>query len=386
MDTSLVRAEIDLKAIAHNVGELRRITHPDARMMAVVKANAYGHGAVEVARCALQNGAQRLGVARIDEAIQLREAGIKAPILIFGYTLPEMAPELLEYNLTQTVYTPAFARALSRTAVSLGGKIKIHLKVDTGMGRLGLLSQNFKPHHSGEIINTKAVDASVAIAGLKGLELEGIFTHFATADSADKRYAEKQLDLFLNFLSRMRESGLNPAVRHAANSAALIDMPQSHLDMVRPGIAIYGLYPSPEVNKKRVSLRPAMALRARVIHIKKVPAGFNISYGITYKTKQATTIATVPVGYADGLNRLLSSRGQMLIHGKRAPIVGRVCMDFTMLDVGGIDNVRVGDEAVIFGPQGNDSLTVDEMASSLNTINYEIVSTITARVPRVYLG
>ena len=278
------------------------------------------------------------------------------------------------------------ARALSRTAVSLGGKIKIHLKVDTGMGRLGLLSQNFKPHHSGEIINTKAVDASVAIAGLKGLELEGIFTHFATADSADKRYAKKQLDLFLNFLSRMRESGLNPAVRHAANSAALIDMPQSHLDMVRPGIAIYGLYPSPEVNKKRVSLRPAMALRARVIHIKKVPAGFNISYGITYKTKQATTIATVPVGYADGLNRLLSSRGQMLIHGKRAPIVGRVCMDFTMLDVGGIDNVRVGDEAVIFGPQGNDSLTVDEMASSLNTINYEIVSTITARVPRVYLG
>jgi alanine racemase len=386
LDTSLVRAEIDLKAIAHNVGELRRITHPDALMMAVVKANAYGHGAVEVARCALQNGAQRLGVARIDEAIQLREAGIKAPILIFGYTLPEMAPELLEYNLTQTVYTPAFARALSRTAVSLGGKIKIHLKVDTGMGRLGLLSQNFKPHHSGEIINTKAVDASVAIAGLKGLELEGIFTHFATADSADKRYAKKQLDLFLNFLSRMRESGLNPAVRHAANSAALIDMPQSHLDMVRPGIAIYGLYPSPEVNKKRVSLRPAMALRARVIHIKKVPAGFNISYGITYKTKQATTIATVPVGYADGLNRLLSSRGQMLIHGKRAPIVGRACMDFTMLDVGGIDNVRVGDEAVIFGPQGNDSLTVDEMASSLNTINYEIVSTITARVPRVFLG
>lgn len=386
MDTSLVRAEIDLKAIAHNVGELRRITHPDALMMAVVKANAYGHGAVEVARCALQNGAQRLGVARIDEAIQLREAGIKAPILIFGYTLPEMAPELLEYNLTQTVYTFAFARALSRTAVSLGGKIKIHLKVDTGMGRLGLLSQNFKPHHSGEIINTKAVDASVAIAGLKGLKLEGIFTHFATADSADKRYAKKQLDLFLDFLSRMRECGVNPAVRHAANSAALINMPQSHLDMVRPGIAIYGLYPSPEVNKKRVSLKPAMALRARVIHIKKVPAGFNISYGITYKTKQATTIATVPVGYADGLNRLLSSRGQMLIHGKRAPIVGRVCMDFTMLDVGGIDSVRVGDEAVIFGPQGNDSITVDEMASSLNTINYEIVSTITARVPRVYLG
>ena len=386
LDTSLVRAEIDLKAIAHNVGELRRITRPHAQLMAVVKANAYGHGAVPVARCALQNGAERLGVARIDEAIQLREAGIHAPILIFGYTLPELAPELLKYNLTQTVYTAAFARALSRTAVSLGENLKIHLKVDTGMGRLGLLSQNFKSHHSGQIINSKAVDEALAIAGLNGLELEGVFTHFATADSGDKRYAESQLDLFLNFLSRMRRSGLSPAVCHAANSAALIDMPRSHLDLVRPGIAIYGLYPSAEVNQKRVSLRPAMALRAKVIHLKKVPAGFNISYGITYKTQQPTTIATVSVGYADGLNRLLSSRGHMLLHGKRAPIVGRVCMDFTMLDVGGIRNVRVGDEAVVFGQQGNAAITVDEMAASLNTINYEIVSTITARVPRVHMG
>ena len=386
MDTSLVRAEINLKAIAHNVGELRRITHPDAQLMAVVKADGYGHGAVKVARCALENGAERLGVARIDEAIQLREAGIKAPILIFGYTLTQLTPELLEYNLTQTVYTPAFARDLSRTAVSLGKKIKIHLKVDTGMGRLGLLPQNFNSHHSGEIINTNAVDEALAIAGLNGLELEGLFTHFATADSADKRYAENQLDLFLNFLSRMRKSGLNPAVKHAANSAALIDMPQSHLDMVRPGIAIYGLYPSAEVNNKRVFLKPAMALKTRVIHLKKVPAGFNISYGITYKTQKPTTIATVPVGYADGLNRLLSSRGLMLVHGKRVPIVGRVCMDLTMLDVGGIDNIQMGDEVVVFGQQDNESLTVDEMASSLNTINYEIVSTITARVPRVYLN
>jgi alanine racemase len=386
LDNSLVRAEIDLKAIAHNVRELRRITHPDARLMGVVKANGYGHGAIEVARCALQNGAERLGVARIDEGIQLRAAGIKAPILIFGYTLPERIPEILEYDLTQTAYTPAFARALSRTAVSVGKKIRIHLKIDTGMGRLGLLSKNFKSHYSDEMINTTAVDETLAIAGLNGLELEGIFTHFATADSADKSYAENQLDLFLNYLSRVRKAGLDPEVKHAANSAALIDMPQSHLDMVRPGIAIYGLYPSAEVNKKRVSLRPAMALKTKVIHLKKVPAGFNISYGITYKTPKPTTIATVPIGYADGLNRLLSSRGQMLVHGKRVPIVGRVCMDLTMLDVGSIDNVQVGDEAVIFGRQGSESLTVDEMASSLNTINYEIVTTITARVPRVYLN
>ncbi|MEJ2098758.1 MAG: alanine racemase [Desulfobacterales bacterium] len=385
MDTSLVRAEIDLKAIAHNVRELRRITHPDARLMGVVKANGYGHGAIEVARCALQNGAERLGVARIDEGIELREAGIKAPILIFGHTLPELAPELLEYDLTQTVYTPDFARALSRSAVSIDKKITIHLKVDSGMGRLGLLLQNFKSHYSNQMINTAAVDETLAIAGLKGLELEGIFTHFATADSEDKRYAENQLDLFLNYLNRVRKAGLNPAVKHAANSAALIDMPQAHLDMVRPGIAIYGLYPSDKVNKRRVSLRRAMTLRTKVIQLKKVPAGFNISYGMTYKTPKPTTIATVSIGYADGLNRLLSSQGQMLVHGKRVPIVGRICMDLTMLDVGSIENVQVGDEAVVFGKQGNKWLTVDEMASSLNTISYEIVSTITARVPRAYL-
>lgn len=385
LDTSLVRAEIDLKAIAHNVRELRRVTHPDARLMGVVKANGYGHGAVEIARCALKNGAERIGVARIDEGIQLREAGIKAPILIFGYTLPERTPELLEFDLMPTVYSAAFARALSRTAVALGKKIKFHLKVDTGMGRLGLLSQNFKSQHPAKRINTAAVDETVAIAGLNGIELEGLFTHFATADSADKRYAENQLDLFLSFISQLRKAGLNPAVRHAANSAALIDMPRSHLDMVRTGIAIYGLYPSDEVDKRRVSLRPAMALRTRVIHLKKVPAGFNISYGITYKTPKPTTIATVPVGYADGLNRLLSSRGQMLLHGKRVPIVGRICMDLTMLDVGRINNVQVGDEVVIFGRQENESITVDEIASSLGTINYEIVCAITARVPRLYL-
>jgi len=384
LDASLLKAEIDLKAIAHNVKELRRITHPKARFMAVVKADGYGHGAIEVAQCALQNGADVLGVARIEEAIQIREAGIETPILIFGYTLPELATDLLEYDLIQCVYTAAAARKLSGTAASLGKKIKVHLKVDTGMGRLGLLPQNFKPDNSAAI-NADALEETLTIAGLDGLEFEGICTHFATADSADKSYAEKQLHLFINCLKRLHQAGLNPPVRHAANSAALIDMPQSHLDMVRPGIAIYGLYPSDEVQKKKVSLKPAMALKARIIHLKKVPAGFKVSYGITHETQKPTTIATVPVGYADGLSRLLSSRGQMLVHGQRVPIIGRVCMDLTMLDVGSIENVQMGDEVVIFGQQGNETLTVDEMASALKTINYEIVSTITARVPRVYL-
>ena len=375
MDASLVKAEIDLKAIAHNIKELRRITHPKARLMAVVKANGYGHGAIEIAQCALQNGAEILGVARIGEGIRIRKAGIKAPILIFGYTLPQRVADLREYDLIQSVHTSLAARELSSAAASLGGKIKIHLKVDTGMGRLGLLPSK----------NADAIEETLAIAGLKGFVLEGIFTHFATADSTDKSYAEHQLDLFIDYLNRLRKSGLEPSVRHAANSAALIDMPQSHLDMVRPGIAIYGLNPFNEGSNSRVLLQPAMALKTRIIQLKKVPAGFPVSYGITYKTRKPTTIATVPIGYADGLNRLLSSRGQMLVHGQRAPIIGRVCMDLAMLDVGHIDNVQMGDEVMVFGQQENATLTVDEMASLLNTINYEIVTSITARVPRVYL-
>ena len=384
MNAPLVSAEIDLNAIAHNIRELRRITHPDARLMGVVKANGYGHGAVEVARCALQNGAEVIGVARIEEGIQIRKTGIDAPILIFGYTLPELAADLFEYDLAQTVYTRESAQVLSRTGTSLKKKIKIHLKVDTGMGRLGLLPQNFQSDDA-VAIDADAIEETLAIAGLGGLELEGIFTHFASADSADKTGAEKQLELFMNFLNRLRKAGLEPPVRHAANSAALIDMPQSHLDMVRPGIASYGLYPSDEVNKTHVHLKPAMALKARIIHLKKVPAGFKVSYSNTYQTPKATTIATIPIGYADGLNRLLSSSGHMLVHGRRAPIIGRVCMDLTMLDVGHIDNVQMGDEVVIFGQQGGEVITVDEIASSLNTISYEVVSTITARVPRIYL-
>lgn len=384
MDASLLKAEIDLKAIASNVKELRRITHPKARLMAVVKANGYGHGAKEVAQCALQNGAAVLGVARIDEGIGIRQAGIQAPILIFGYTHPKRAADLLEYELTQTVYTFASAQAFSQTAASQRKKIKVHLKVDTGMGRLGLLPQNFKSDNSAAI-HADAIKETLAIAALKGLELEGIFTHFATADSANKSYAEKQIQLFMNYLDQLNQAGLNPPVRHAANSAALIDLPQSHLDMVRSGIAIYGLYPSNEVKKKKVNLKPAMALKTSIIHLKRVPAGFYVSYGITHKTRKPTTIATVAVGYADGLNRLLSSRGQMLVRGRRVPIIGRICMDLTLLDVGGIEKVQIGDEVVIFGQQGGETLTVDEMALSLNTINYEIVSTIPARVPRVYL-
>ncbi len=384
LTTSPVWAEINLKAIAHNVSELRRATHPDARLMAVVKANGYGHGAVEVSRCALKNGASVLGVARIEEGIQLRDAGINSPILVFGYTLPRLAGDLLQYDLTQSVATSAAARELSQAASSLAKPLKIHLKVDTGMGRLGVLPAQ-DPSGSAVKINPDAVAEALAIAALEGLELEGVFTHFAAADSADKAYANNQLHLFLNFLQSLQKAGLNPALKHAANSGALIDMPQSHLDLVRPGISIYGLYPSDEVDRQRVLLQPAMALKTQIIQLKEVPAGFSVSYGMTYTTAHPTTIATIPLGYADGLNRRLSSRGQMLVGGQRVPIIGRVCMDLTMLDVGSIRNVQKGDEVVVFGRQGNDTLTVDEMAATLDTINYEIVTGIAPRVPRIYI-
>jgi alanine racemase len=220
---------------------------------------------------------------------------------------------------------------------------------------------------------------------LRNLAIEGIFTHFATADSADKSYANQQLEIFLGLLGQLNQNGLLPPIRHAANSAALIDLPESHLDMVRPGIATYGLLPSDEVHTDNVALKPVMALKSRIIHLKKVAAGFNVSYGITYQTAKPTTIATVPVGYADGLNRLFSSSGCMLVHGQKVPIIGRVCMDLTILDVGNIHDVMLEDEVVVFGQQDKASITADELASHLNTINYEIVSTVMARVPRIYI-
>jgi alanine racemase len=384
LDKFLTWAEVDLRAYAHNIKELKRITRSPARLMAVVKANGYGHGSIEVARTALKNGAERLGVARIDEAIQLREAGFQAPILIFGYSLPHLAEKLIQYDLAQTVYSFTTAKILSETAARKGKKIKIHIKIDSGMGRLGFLPNDRKSASSGGSPTHNPIREVEAITRLAGLESEGIFTHFATADSADKTYANFQLERFLDFVDQLDQAGMAFPIKHAANSGALIDMPESHLDMVRPGIATYGYYPSDEVNKKVVALKPVMRLKSKVIHLKAVPAGFNISYGITYQTRTPTTIATVPIGYADGLNRLLSSRGHMLLHGQRVPIVGRICMDLTMLDVGAVEDVALEDEVMILGYQGHESLSADELASSVNTINYEILTSIANRVPRIY--
>jgi len=384
LNSNLIWSEIDLNAISHNVRELRRITSPGSQLMAVVKANGYGHGAVEVAQAALKNGACRLGVARMDEGLHLRMAGIVEPILILGFTPPEHSATLVAHRLTQTVYTFEAAKALSEAAAQLQTLANIHIKVDTGMGRLGLLPDSPRISLLGKHLPGNAQRMIESISRLPHVEIEGIFTHFAAADSQDKTYTLHQLERFLEFLNKLKVHGLEFPLRHAANSAALIDLPETHLDMVRPGISLYGFYPSAEVSKERITLVPAMMLKTRVIHLKMVPVGFHISYGLTYQTENPTVIATVSAGYADGLNRLLSSRGQMLVRGSRAKIVGRICMDMTLLDVGHIPNVCIGDEVVIFGSQGQECIPVEEMAEALNTIHYEIVTSLPSRVERVF--
>ncbi len=367
METVPVRAEVDLSALDHNIRQLKSLT--SAAFMAVVKADAYGHGAVPVAGQALRSGADRLAVARVAEAVALRQAGIDAPILVLGETPLDQAPALFAHDLSQTVYSLKTAQALSEMAKGYGRCLAVHLKVDTGMGRVGIWHAD-----------PGAAEIAHTIAGLDGLVLEGVYTHFAAADSADKGFALQQLERFQAYLKAI--APLQVPFSHAANSAALMELPGSHLDMVRPGIALYGLYPSEEMDKTRVALQPVMRLKARIVQVKPVPAGFTVSYGATHVTRQPTTIATVSVGYADGLNRQLSNQGHMLVHGRRVPIVGRICMDLTMLDLGDMAGVRPGDEAVVFGRQGDAVLGADEIAARLETISYEVVSAITGRVPR----
>ncbi len=352
--------------------------------MAVVKANAYGHGLSEVAGQVISAGADVMGVARIKEAVQLREAGIDAPILIFGHTLPEMAAVLIDYNLTQTFWSYQTARLFSDVARSMNQKIKAHLKVDTGMGRLGIVPCDLCQSEGSPDISNHAIKEAESIKKLPGIDLEGIYTHFATADAADKKFTRHQFEIFNLFMACLKSRGIEFKTRHAANSAATIDMPETHLDMVRAGISVYGYYPSDFVDSNKINLMPAMALKARIIHLKDVDAGFYVSYGATEKTSKPTKIATVPIGYADGYNRLLSSMGKMLVHNRIAPVIGRICMDQTMLDVGKIPDVAVGDEVVVFGFHEDLSVGANNIANIINTISYEVLSGVSGRVPRVY--
>ena len=376
MDYKLNRAwaEIDLDAIAHNVREIRRITNKKAEIMGAVKADAYGHGVMEVVRTLLDNGVTQLAVSMLDEAIQLRKLGIDVPILILNYTDPARADEIILNEVTQTVFSHDLAKALSDVAIKFKRNVKIHVKVDTGMTRVG-----FMPGYS-------AVKNVLEINGLPGIIIEGLFSHFASADEKDKSYTQMQFEKFMSICSELGRVGVHIPVKHICNSAGIIAYPQMHLDMVRPGIILYGLYPSKDVDRQKIALKPAMTLKANVILVKDVEKDTCISYGRIFKTSRSSKIATIPIGYADGYTSLLSNSGRMLVNGESAPVVGRICMDQCMIDVTDLEKeVSIGDEAVIFGKQGGSVISVDEVAEKIGTINYEVVCIIGKRIPRVYL-
>lgn len=381
MKDRLVTAEINLGAIENNIRELKKLSNPGVRFMAVVKADAYGHGAVQAAEKAISSGADWLGVARLHEAVQLREAGIKVPVLVFGYTCPEQAVLIKELDLSVTVYSFEMAEALAEKAADSGIQLDVHIKIDTGMGRVGIIAGGGE---SCKRFNDQAVSEIKKIMGLKGIAVKGIYTHFAAADHRNRTYTNMQISLFDDLLGRLEKEKLRPGLCHAANSAGILAYPKSHYDMVRAGISLYGLYPSDETDKT-ARLIPAMSLKSFVTSVRKVKKGFKVSYGMTWEAGRDTVLATVPVGYADGFSRLFSSNGFMLVGGQRAPIAGRVCMDQTILDVGHIPGVRAGDGVVLIGSQGSETLTADELAAGAKTINYEIVSSLTSRVGKEYV-
>jgi len=364
--------EINLRAIANNTRKVKEIVGPHVDILVSLKADAYGHGAMKVARTVLHNGASMLGVATVSEATPLREAGITAPILVFGYIPLWQMREAARLGVTATLYAIEAAQALSRAALALQKTMKVHIKVDTGMSRLGIRYE--------QIDEISALVREVN--RLPGLELEGLYTHFANADASDQSYTLKQLNRFQQVLEQLEKQGLCPPIVHACNSAATISLPAAYYNMVRVGVAVYGLDPSADV-RLPVGFRAALSFKTQVAQVKIVPAGEGISYGCTYITKQPTRIAILPVGYADGFRRAPKNWGSVLIHGQEAPILGRVCMDQCMIDVTHIPQTRIGDEVVLIGRQGNAELTAETVAERLGTINYEVVSEILARVPRV---
>ena len=375
MEESILRrtwAEIDLDALAHNYRRARELTGSGVRYLGVVKADAYGHGAIQVAEHLEQLGADYLAVSSLDEARELRHGGISAPILILGHTPPEMVPELIRYHITQAVSAQAKAEEYSAAAAGCGGTLKVHIKVDTGMSRLGFLVRG--GHFEG------GVAAIAASCALPGLEAEGIFTHFAVSDEDDgecEAYTRDQFALFMKVLDALAEKGRTFPIRHCANSGALARYPEMYLDMVRPGIALYGV----GADAARLGLRPVMALKSSVSTIKIFDPDTDISYGRTYRTQGKTRIGVLPIGYADGLFRGLSNRLSVVTEQGPAPIRGRICMDMTMVDLTGLTEVKVGSEVEIFGRRQS----VDRLAEMLDTISYELLCAVSKRVPRVYL-
>lgn len=369
-----VWAQIDLDAAAHNMRQIRKHVGPDVKIAAVVKANAYGHGSVELAKTFAENGADCFAVSSLDEAVELRRyAHIDKEIFILGHTDARRTEELLTYDIEPAVFNLKNAEFFSQEAQRLGKTLRVHIAVDTGMSRVGFQ------------VNEFSVSEIKAIAALPNIEIRGMFTHFAVSDIKDKTFTREQYGHFRWMCKRMEEEGIHIALRHCCNSAAVLELPEYYCDMVRPGIIMYGCEPSPDVDIKPYDLRPVMSLRCCIAHVKLIDAGATVSYGRHYTAPSRRKVATLPVGYADGYSRILSGKVDVLYHGHRVPQVGAICMDQCMIDVSGEANVHAGDEVVLFGRQGDSFIPIEEIAAACGTINYEIMCNISRRVPRVYM-
>lgn len=368
-------AEIDLEALRHNYHTIAGTVSKDCRLMAVIKADGYGHGAVAVARLLSREGVSWFAVSNLEEATQLRQAGISEPILILSYTPPTEAARLAELSITQTVISREYGEQLNAEAEKAGVSLSVHIKVDTGMSRVGFFCR--------EGLEGDAAEAVAAVCRLPCLQAEGIFTHFSSADEPDgQAVTEQQYDLFCRVIDRLEAMGITFALRHCCNSAALMRFPHMHMDMVRPGIILYGLVPDASL-QHQLPLRPAMTVKSVLSMVKSVPVGTTVSYGRTFVAETPCTLATMPVGYADGLPRSFSGRWQVCVNGQTAPIVGRICMDQCMLDISDIEGAQVGNEVVLLG--GNGSCSAANFATTAGTISYEVVCDIGKRVPRLFL-
>ncbi len=367
-----VQAQIDLDAVRENLARLRANVPEGTKVCSVVKADAYGHGAVQTAQ-AVEDIADSFAVATPEEGLALRRHGITKPVMILGFSQHSAFPALIEYGIWPVFYQEKDAQAFSDAAQRAGQTAGCQIKLDCGMGRIGFLP------------GPESVETIARISRLPGLCIEGVFTHFSRADEADKELVRRQLETFLSMRAALREAGVDPALWHCDNSAGIIDLPQAGLSMVRAGIAQYGLYPSDEVDKSRVALTPALSLTSRIVFLKELPAGSGVSYNATFVTERATRVATVPVGYGDGWPRALSNRGTVLVRGRRAPVIGRVCMDQFMIDVTDIPDARDGDVVTLIGRDGAEEITADDAAAAAGTISYEIVTQLGRRVPRVFV-
>lgn len=371
---SRVYARVDLDAIASNMERMKRNLSENTKIMAVIKADGYGHGAVQIAQM-LENIDYIWGyaVATLDEAVVLKTEGMKKPVLVLGCVFPDQYMEMLKYDIRMNVYTEEMAEAISQMAAREGRTAYMHIKLDTGMARLGFDT------------GMESVESIHRISEMENVCMEGIFTHFAKADETDKTFTQKQIHDFVWMTQKLKEKGVEFQYEHCANSAAIIDVPDANFDLVRAGISTFGLYPSEEVNKENVRLKPAMALKSHVAYVKEIEAGTPISYGGTFVSDKPMRIATIPVGYADGYPRNLSNLGYVLIRGKKAPIVGRVCMDQFMVDVTDIDGVSFGDNVTLIGRDGNEAITVEDLSELSGRFNYEFICDLGKRIPRVFV-